>query len=715
MTTSPVISSNTPLPPGMDYGLLRREAIDFIEKLGSDYWTDYNTSDPGITILEALCYAISDLSYRLDFDIKDILAEPPDGANGRQRQFFTAREILTVNPVTIEDYRKLIIDTEGVENAWLEKTGGPSGTRGFYRVLIEPEDEVPAGNASLVNKVRVKLNAHRNLCEDFLEINVLPLEEIKVNADISIEEDAEATSLLDEIYRGLGNYISPSVPLLTLTEMLARGYGAAEIFEGPRLEHGFIDTKDLEKSRWKTQLHASDMIQLIQDIPGVKKVRSLKMAGAAGKWHSWALDITEGYAPRWQATGNIRLFKGNTACSIDMDRLNEKQLYNNAQTVKTHQKRDIDIKLPLGTYRNLNDYETVQSELPLNYGAGHFGLPEDATPRRKAQANQLRGYLMLFDQILANYMAQLEYAKNLLSKNNRSRASYFTNMLPEDVEPVAVRKSGTDFKEEPFIVKLFKANKENDTDILEPLATAHGRRETLGGELQEMVEERKVAMERRDRLLNHLLARFAEAFTNFSLLYRKSDVPEQYLTVKQEFLEKYPSVSTDRGKAFDYIEKSALWDSGNVSGLEKRIALKLGITDFKRRRLGAAEQEGFHFIEHILLAPAAGETKNTVSEEEPSNDDSQADKFSFCVSFIFPDWIGRFKDESFRRVVEEIIWTEMPAHIHATIHWRNRKYVQDFEKYYESWLKQKVSEAPQAGAVAGKLAELLGISTTRKT
>jgi hypothetical protein len=37
--------------PAEDYYRLRREGIGFVEKLGSRLWTDYNTHDPGITIL----------------------------------------------------------------------------------------------------------------------------------------------------------------------------------------------------------------------------------------------------------------------------------------------------------------------------------------------------------------------------------------------------------------------------------------------------------------------------------------------------------------------------------------------------------------------------------------------------------------------------------------------------------------------------------------
>jgi hypothetical protein len=38
----------------MDYGLLRREGLRHLERLGSSIWTDFNSHDPGVTMLEVL-------------------------------------------------------------------------------------------------------------------------------------------------------------------------------------------------------------------------------------------------------------------------------------------------------------------------------------------------------------------------------------------------------------------------------------------------------------------------------------------------------------------------------------------------------------------------------------------------------------------------------------------------------------------------------------
>src|SRR5215211_3767909 len=120
MLKSVTIEKKPLLPESSDYELLRSKGIDYIRELGSSIWTDYNIHDPGITMLEALCYALTDLGYRTSLDIKDLLTDAPHINTDYDRQaFFTARNILTINPWTVPDFRKLLIDIDGVKNAWL--------------------------------------------------------------------------------------------------------------------------------------------------------------------------------------------------------------------------------------------------------------------------------------------------------------------------------------------------------------------------------------------------------------------------------------------------------------------------------------------------------------------------------------------------------------------------------------------------------------------
>ena len=67
------------------------------------------------------------------------------------------------------------------------------------------------------------------------------------------------------------------------------------------------------------------------------------------------------------------------------------------------------------------------------------------------------------------------------------------------------------------------------------------------------------------------------------------------------------------------------------------------------------------------------------------------DPFSFQVSFVFPDWINRFKNEEFRNIVCDTIRKEIPAHITPYFNWFNQNKMKSFEETYFAWLSQIMS------------------------
>ena len=105
----------------LDFGFLRELGLKHLESLGSKVWTDYNTHDPGITIMEILCYAITDLSQRIEMPIENLLASETDNFKQMHQQFLSAVNILPSKPLTALDYRKLFVHIKEVKNAWIVK------------------------------------------------------------------------------------------------------------------------------------------------------------------------------------------------------------------------------------------------------------------------------------------------------------------------------------------------------------------------------------------------------------------------------------------------------------------------------------------------------------------------------------------------------------------------------------------------------------------
>ena len=57
----------------MDFDGLRKEAIDATQQSSGKRWTDYNLHDPGVTILEQFSFVLTDIAYRTNIGIEELL------------------------------------------------------------------------------------------------------------------------------------------------------------------------------------------------------------------------------------------------------------------------------------------------------------------------------------------------------------------------------------------------------------------------------------------------------------------------------------------------------------------------------------------------------------------------------------------------------------------------------------------------------------------
>ena len=452
--------------PHLDFQVLRLEGLKHIGELSGKIWTDHNAHDPGITILELLCYALVDLGYRTTLPIADLLASGKNGVDESSEfpeddNFFTPLEILTCNPTTILDYRKLLLEVTGVRNAWLEPVNNEKlylqskqshyelncfpvsedfiSLNGLYHVLIEKE---PDSDSKIVCKeVQEILSAHRNLCEDFQDITILCPLEIGICADIEIEKNVDAPKVYEAILKAIKTYISPEIQFYTLQQLLNKGKAIEDIFAGrPFLSksYGFVDTTELEQLPLRKELYASDLYQAILNLEGVISIRNLT-------FQTWK--------PLPNATDNIqRLYlseKEVAQFSLERTCIQLRSGQANVQfdKVKVHKgltisnkskigRNNLDFPIPPGIFHpELEDYYSIQNDFPSVYGIGAGGLPEDETTLRKTKSLQLKGYLLFYDQLLANYLEQMVNLRNLFSLQQESkrvpgsRHTYFSQQL----------------------------------------------------------------------------------------------------------------------------------------------------------------------------------------------------------------------------------------------------------------------------------------------
>lgn len=682
MSDSPTLSTAPFEHPALDYAFLRREGIRHLESLVGHLWTDFNTHDPGITILEQLCFAMTDLAYRASHDVADLLAS---SGGDPQRSLYSARTILTSQPVTILDLRKLVIDVDGVKNAWIEPILEPRPALHFHqdkrelrllpdlpfttqvrlqgqlRVQIETSDLVDRSTALVARDVARALHAARPLCTGFEEIEVLAAQPVQIRAEVEIGPVDDTERVLLDIYEALSEHVSPTVPFRTLGEMLAAGKRSDEIFDGPALDHGFLDSSALAGLSRRDAIHTSDLIREIMGIAGVRAVRSIAVSAGNDEREPWSLPLDPKRAPRLDVEGSsITLTKGRLTARMDGPRIVDALAARRrlAASLRTPSAGDKDFPPLVGKDRNVADYRSIQHDLPVIYGVGPGGLSDSESPRRRAQARQLKAYLLFFDQLLASSFAQLAHAGSLFSFFEEGTRTYFTRMVEDDALDL-------------------------DT-VRQKAPEAHRARldaitEDAGGGVS--------ASNRTNRFYNHLMARFAEQFTDYSLVLFGAEAGqaggdgERLVPDKRAFLQRYPRISGARGTGADTLAKEG---SRASSGLAERIQRKLGLQD----------EERFLMIEHLLLAPLR-EDDIPVGKLEYKQipllaDAAFGDPYSLQLSFVLPGSRGRLAEQpgavnELRLFVEHTIREETPAHLTPYVRWLSAKEWPAFEEAYADW------------------------------
>jgi hypothetical protein len=713
----------------MDFASLRQEGILALEQMTGRQWTDFNVHDPGITILEQLCYALTDLAYRTGYDIPDLLA---DGGGDPNASIHPPAEILTSRPVTPDDLRKLVIDVDGVKNAWVERFEGdnlaiyyhlderalrfspkhqppppPSELielKGLYRVLFHAQDHLRDDErGALKAKVARRLHENRNLCEDFARVEELTPKLVQVDATVEIGPLDDVDRLAREIFQVLADTISPRVPFATLDEMLEAGRSLDEIFDGPRLERGFIKEDALERATRRVAINTSDLVRAIRDVSGVRAVSRIRVSKDQKTWQSSSLEIERDNVAKLDPVSSKLTFRREGGKKVVVHAA-EIALETSAAPPRAKADGGLSaVAPPSGRDRDVSRYTSVQMHLPALYGVGELGLPGSAPPERKAQAKQLKAYLMFFDQLMADYLAQLAHVKDLFSYDGSEAQTYFTQLVSDQPGLGLAAIRGLDVEHEEELKRL-----------------------------AERSETRGAFLERRGRFLNHLLARFAEVLdeggaastealgaSGASRAEARADALAQ---VKRVFLQDYPRLSGARGAAYNYLEAGEGDPSGaagrrplNPSGFERRLRLKLGLDN----------EEVPIIVEHILLRPVEVAAEGNDVEVAPLlSDPVGRDPYSLQVTFVFPGAEGRFQDdEELRRRVEQTIRAETPAHLSPYVRWMDAVEWKAFKEAYDEWLKHmgayaiemlKTSDAKHIlmRSARDRLIDLLGIGET---
>ena len=569
----------------LTYEYLKKKALKYLDRIGGEKWDDYEEHDPGITILEELCFAIMDLDYRLSFSVEDILADNPGASNDRIR-FFEACDILPSSPVTLNDYYKIILDIDHVRNCRIIPIRDRDKVIGCYRVLlcIEPHDEYTCNK--VLGLVKNKLLSNRNLCEDFSTITTFDF--IDVYLDLSfvldIRGDIDCEGLVSRILVCVQEFFIPAVRFSSLSEALQKR-SIDDVFNGPNLEHGFILDDDLKKIMLKTEFNIVDVLSAISSIPNVSNILSFSLYRSANNEPIRnILKVREDQLVRLIfKQSNVKIFT-STMSVVETDKVKlvmmAKRLYNINNKKPLHDEK---IGIHDGNYRNLYKCDSIQNDFPLIYSVGQEGCSSDYTKQQIDQVKQFKGYLMFFDQFIKLYLSTLDNIKNYLSIS-ANRRCYTPITLPDGVSSLndILKKPNLNGPQnDPFLLHL----KYFDIRFSHEHSGLHESCESYL-----MIILKYLSKTHRSDILSHLLSRFSEElqYSDFSHLDGKNEAHK----MMQDLLSNYVELSRDRFKAIEIGGKS--WESTHVSAFEQKLSFYLQIQNLRKRLLHRELSKSFH-------------------------------------------------------------------------------------------------------------------------
>ena len=534
---------------------LRREGIKLAQQMCGELWTDYNLHDPGITILEQLAYAITDLIYRSDFDVEDYLVNDEGEIDFTQLVLHAPEQIFPCRPTTLLDYRKAIMNAVSeLDNVWMDLVDTDS-CKGLYRIAVKLDQGLSQQDkASVIDKVRQCYNRNRNLCEDVAEIAVVEGVEYQLCGQIEIGGGRRPADILAEIYFACARHIAGRISINSYDQALNGGMSLEEMFTGPFTNHGLFTGEGFNENRQTILL--SNLYSAINSIEAVDHVRGLNLELDGVAYY----DSIESGGPdsavnlhmpcsddeiKITLTTNGRV----VPASIDevrakFDEINFK--YHSSRS--TPQDMSLVYTMPQAGLRPLAEYFSIQNQFPDCYGIGSYGMPESAPVAAKTKANQLKSYLVIFEQIMANFLANLNSVKTLFSVDTDIQNSYHYNLLnKEDI---------------PGLDRIYPNKPEQS--------------------LQAIVNQFDDYLERKNRLLDYLLALYGESFAqnslrHFNYYYSQDEIEKIILDNKVEYLKSIVEMGRDRAAAPDY--SAANWSQRGYSGLQQRVSMLLGFNN----------------------------------------------------------------------------------------------------------------------------------------
>jgi hypothetical protein len=628
-------------------------------------WSARDDDDPGITLLQAFAYGVSDVSYRHTLPLIDLLTEekrpsppatPPSQTDepitylnheGIFAPEFGPEWALTSSPVTLEDYRRAILDLTvgGVfcfrdvqiavmsdaesyqyhynpnnyafqfefEGTTKEKHQYQVGGQYWLAVTLTPGVDDKKARPVL----ETYLKTHRNLCEKEMVPQTFVMVDnqtpnVQLFLDDDLPEGEEMVQVVAQALWAINQALLPAPVREQAGSRLARGETAEQVYVGPRLEYGWLSPLP-PKRKMVNGVLAADSVQgqvlssaVVGVVPGINAVQwdasidSEITVPENRQVQLWVDNDLEEYLQGYwdgklQSPGQyIQLYKRGQLVAETLWEEKVVEAYNLLNQTAPRATKEIAQPVPNGRNRNPGFYRTVGASLPPVYGLQQAA--EDIACDNNAR--NLLQFLRPFEQLLANSADQLKRLPQMLSFDRR--------------DPDAALWGAAHW---PL--------KSDDPLAFEQTKKVLG--DSLLNKLNAEIDRQSQDNEKELAMLNYLLGYFGEHRAPRVL---SATNKAEFRHVQQGFLRQVTRLAYERASI----------SISRVSALQRKVAARLGVGEMlfdeglqdEKAQLPARSDNNddqhlgkkrlpFYMIEHQELLPQKPKTNERYTNEWPDD------------------------------------------------------------------------------------------------
>ncbi len=755
------------------FSALQKKSLEEFQRLSGEVWTDFNPHDPGVTIADITNYALTELDYKLGFNLQDYLTDSQGKFSPEQYGLYFPKEVYPTMPVTLADYKKLLYarfpTLDNIRVMCDTKTG---------EYTIEVQQSPFDTTADVEKQIYQCFHAHRNLCENLRKVELKKaVNHLTLHTEMELKPGADATDVLAQVYYRILRYLSGSVVIKHLQ---------SEDFDSISPEEWLEGTSDQIRVTIPQQEDTEHELYYI--LIQITEIKTLRTCYLVDEKEQIITDFKKGYnlvIPQHSKDFYVRMRIGQSEMAIDEKRFleNLQALYFSKVSAQVNQNcqgdkagRDIFRTVPQSTYRNVFTHHTIAKDFPSYYITHESQLPLSASEEQRIQARQMSSYLHLFDSLIQRGLTELKGIGDLLSvqKTASAKAEVLTAAKKENDRYREVYETKNSYfdmldnlygvESNPAWMKEFYCYGEKEDDLLK-------RRMTFLQNIPTLTKNRSQASDISKTYLN---MSGIKAYLSYLLglntdeTFSAGNVLPAHNLILIEDLQEYDSL---RQRLYYKLIDQYPMDTANISQIEmiedtpetdrqwEKMTNKERNAQYEGLRQvlpvlntnfisGGLFRNGVHLDNYKLvklphqewllsfwdnenkiwmslgrmndkeyLKQCAGILRNYFRELNQQSEvvyvlehNLLAFKEYFKLSFVFPSWTARFKSARFRAICTQLIQERLPVHLKADIYWLDTMEMQYFEENY-----RKLFELLPDGDVKDVSTQLMAIlSVARK-